>query len=83
MRAEVAMQALAHAAVTVDHVTQRASNFIAHRTAKAAASGEIVPIGHVGSVKADKAANQRSFGVGRRRTATGCQAIVMRFFGFK
>jgi hypothetical protein len=55
MRAKVAVQASAHAAVTIDHVTQRTFDFIAHGTAKAAAGGEIVSIGHVRSIKAHNA----------------------------
>jgi hypothetical protein len=79
MRAKVAMQALAHAAVTVDNATQWASHFIAHSTAKAAASGEIFSISHVRSIEAHNAADKRSFGVGSeaQRKPVALVGIVM------
>jgi hypothetical protein len=46
MRAKVAVQALAHAAVAVDHVTQWASYLKAHCTTKATAGGDVIFICH-------------------------------------
>ncbi len=47
MRAKVAMQTLAHAAVAVDHVAQWGVYLITHRAAKAATSGQASLIGHL------------------------------------
>jgi len=46
VRAKTAMQALAHTAVAVHHITQNPSYFVAHRAAKAAARTGSLLIGH-------------------------------------
>jgi len=52
MRAKIAVQPLAHAAVAIDYIAQWALYFIANRATKAAASSQAGLIGHLEPLEA-------------------------------